>query len=104
MGAKHAMRVLLLFAALLSVWPSQALYGQDQPPPGNPTQPAPLNQGELQALASPIALYPDPLVAQILTASTYPDQVAAANSWYKQNAAAAGSNLMAAVDGQNWDP
>ena len=104
MGTKHAMRVLLVISTLLSVWPSQALYGQDQPPPGNPTQPAPLTSGELQALASPIALYPDPLVAQILTASTYPDQVAAANAWYRQNAAAAGSNLMVAVDGQNWDP
>jgi len=63
-----------------------------------------MSPSELQALAAPIALYPDPLVAQILTASTFPDQVAVANAWYKQNAAAVGSNLMGAVDAQSWDP
>lgn len=33
---------------------------------------------QLQTLVAPIALYPDPLVAQILQASTYPDQVSEA--------------------------
>ena len=34
---------------------------------------------QLQSLVAPIALYPDPLVAQILQASTFPDQVAEAS-------------------------
>jgi len=104
MVRKHAIKTLVVITALFGAGLLPALYGQNEPPAGNPTQPAPMNPGELQALASPIALYPDPLVAQILTASTYPDQVAAANAWYKQNATAVGSNLMVAVDGQNWDP
>jgi len=104
MVTKHAIRALLVMSVVFSVGSLHVLYGQDQAPPGNPTQAAPMNPGELQSLASPIALYPDPLVAQILTASTYPDQVAAANGWYKQNGAAAGSNLMGAVDAQSWDP
>ncbi len=47
----------------------------------NPTEPAPQSASELQALVAPIALYPDSLVAQILTASTFPDQVAVADYW-----------------------
>src|SRR6516164_2983305 len=104
MATKRAIKTLLVTAALFAISSSAILYGQGQEPPGNPTQSAPLTPGDLQALVAPIALYPDPLVAQVLTASTYPDQVAAANAWYQQNAAAAGGNLMAAVDAQGWDP
>ena len=41
-------------------------------------QGVPLSAEELQQLVAPIALYPDSLVAQILAAATFPDQVAAA--------------------------
>jgi len=40
-------------------------------------QGAPLSTQDLDSLVAPIALYPDALVAQILSAATYPDQVAA---------------------------
>src|SRR5271155_1293288 len=43
-------------------------------------QGVPLAADELQQLAAPIALYPDALVAQVLAAATFPDQVAAAES------------------------
>jgi hypothetical protein len=59
---------------------------------------------ELNNLVSPIALYPDALVAQILSASTFPDQVAAANSWLRQNGNLTGSALGQAVNQQSWDP
>jgi hypothetical protein len=79
---------------------------QTAPPPesGNPTEGAPQTQKELQALVAPIALYPDSLVAQILTASTFPDQVAIANYWLEQNKNLTGGALMQAVDKQSWDP
>ena len=48
-------------------------YAQDQPPSFGPDQ--------LDQIVSRIALYPDPLLAQILTASTYPDQIPDAASW-----------------------
>lgn len=38
-------------------------------------QPAPLTPPQLDQLVQRIALYPDPLLAQVLTASTYWDQV-----------------------------
>jgi hypothetical protein len=67
-------------------------------------QGVPLTADELQQLAAPIALYPDALVAQVLAAATFPDQVAAAESWYQYHSNLAGSALMAAVDQQPWDP
>ena len=71
---------------------------------GNPTEPAPQSAAALQALVAPIALYPDSLVAQILTASTFPDQVAIAEYWLQENKSLTGSTLMQAVDRQSWDP
>jgi hypothetical protein len=67
-------------------------------------QRVPLSAQELQQLAAPIALYPDALVAQILAAATYPDQIAAAASWLQQNGNLNSSILMQVVDQQPWDP
>jgi Protein of unknown function (DUF3300) len=67
-------------------------------------QGVPLSAEELQQLVAPIALYPDALVAQILGAATFPDQVAAAASWLQQNSYLKGTTLMQAVDAQPWDP
>ena len=72
--------------------------------PSGGTEGAPLSASELQSLVAPIALYPDSLVAQILTASTFPDEVAIANYWLGQNKSLTGSALMQAVDKQSWDP
>ena len=52
---------------------------------------------------APIALYPDALVAQILAAATFPDQVAIADYWLHENQALTGTSLMQAVDKQSWD-
>jgi len=49
---------------------------------------------ELRALVTPVALHPDPLVAQLLAAATFPDQVAVANYWLQQNKARSGHALM----------
>ena len=58
----------------------------------------------MQSLVAPIALYPDSLVAQILNAATFPDQIAVANYWLQQNKTLTGTALMTAVDKQTWDP
>ncbi|MFZ3214754.1 MAG: DUF3300 domain-containing protein [Candidatus Acidiferrales bacterium] len=88
---------------------SQMAYGYQSltPPPaddnGSPSEAAPLAATELQSLVAPIALYPDSLVAQILSAATFPDQVAIADYWVQQNKRLTGSALMQAVDKQSWD-
>jgi hypothetical protein len=79
-----------------------------QPPPAESTgysgQGAPLSADQLQQIVAPIALYPDALVAQILGAATFPDQIALADNWLQQNKNLTGTPLMQAVDKQQWDP
>src|ERR1700733_2019929 len=73
--------IFLLFAA----WPQNLLADQDAPPqaPAETSQPPYTQQtpGQLQQLVAPIALYPDSLVAQVLAASTFPEQVVEADRW-----------------------
>ncbi len=64
----------------------------------------PFPEEELQSLVAPIALYPDALVAQILNAATFPDQIALAGYWLQQNANLSGPALAQAANGQSWDP
>src|SRR5271170_3994362 len=58
---------------------------------------------QLYQLVAPIALFPDNLLAQVLAASTFPDQVTAAWNYLQQNQSLKGPQLMQSVDGQSWD-
>jgi hypothetical protein len=58
---------------------------------------------EMEQLVAPIALYPDPLVAQILAAATYPSEVVQAWSWQQQHSGLQGQELANWVDLQPWD-
>jgi Protein of unknown function (DUF3300) len=78
-------------------------YGQ-QPQPQMQPQVQPLNAQQLEQLVAPIALYPDPLVAQVLTASTYPAQVADADRWRQAQVSVPTEQIAAGADIQNWDP
>lgn len=49
-------------------------------PPYQEAEQAGLTTSDIENIVSPIALYPDQLVAQILGAATYPDQVTAASN------------------------
>jgi uncharacterized membrane protein YgcG len=59
---------------------------------------------QLQQLVAPIALYPDSLVAQVLAASTFPEQVVEADRWVQANPDLKGDDLGKAADQQPWDP
>jgi len=116
--------VALFFAAELFTAASyaQAPLPQPTPPPQEQTQEppaqAPLPQApppqappyypprELDRLVSPIALYPDPLLAQILTASTFPDDIPAAAQWADQHHYLKGEALAQAINDDQlpWDP
>jgi hypothetical protein len=122
--------VVLVFATLpQNVW-AQDQGAQDQAAPAQPAPvqgaadqaaadqsaaaaapgaPAPVpytQQGpeQLQQLVAPIALYPDSLVAQILAASTFPEQVVEADRWVQAHPDLKGTDLGNAVDQQPWDP
>jgi hypothetical protein len=64
-----------------------------------------LSTAQLDQLTAPIALYPDPLVGQILTAATYPLEIVEAHRWLQDpaNAALRGAALTAALQQKSWD-
>jgi hypothetical protein len=61
---------------------------------------------QLEQMLAPIALYPDPLLGPILTASTYPLEIVQADRWLQNdaNASMQGMQLAAALQDQPWDP
>jgi hypothetical protein len=76
------------------------------PPPGQAQAPAnapALAPQQLENLVSPIALYPDPLLGQVLAASTYPVELVEAQQWLQANSNLQGQQLMDAARQQNWD-
>jgi hypothetical protein len=98
-------RVLLSFLVIVATMPAGAGAGaQSASPSGNQNDYAPLAPEELDNLVAPIALYPDALVAQVLGAATFPEQVTDANGWLKQNSRLTGEPLMREVDKESWDP
>jgi hypothetical protein len=85
----------LLFpaAALAQTSDSNATPGADQL----------LKPAELDALVAPIALYPDPLLAQLLMASTYPLEVVQADRWVSEKKKLKADALKAEAEKQGWD-
>ncbi|EZP51290.1 DUF3300 domain-containing protein [Delftia sp. RIT313] len=73
-------------------------------PVATPVAYVPPSAETLYQMVAPIALYPDKLVAQVLAASTYPDQVGAAEVWMGQNPGLKPEELQNAVNSQDWDP
>jgi len=86
---------------------------QPYPPQGAPqtypqgTPPAPTySPQELDQLVAPYALYPDPLLAQVLTASTFSNEIPDADGWARSHAYLTGDALARAMQEDNlpWDP
>ncbi len=98
---------LLLLALLFVAWPRNLSARQDEQDPAQASQSQQYIQQapeQLQRLVAPIALYPDSLVAQILAASTFPEQVVEADQWVQAHPDLKGDALAKAVDQQPWDP
>ncbi|MFZ0038931.1 MAG: DUF3300 domain-containing protein [Candidatus Acidiferrales bacterium] len=108
----QVMVTLLSLAFVFATWPQSLAAYQDAQAPDQSAAPAtapapPYAQqtpDQLHELVAPIALYPDSLVAQILAASTFPEQVVEADRWVQARPDLKGEALGQAVDQQNWDP
>src|SRR6201984_2252133 len=59
---------------------------------------------QLDSLVAPIALYPDPLLAQTLAASTYPLEIIQLQQWLEKNKNLKDKALADAVAKESWDP
>jgi Protein of unknown function (DUF3300) len=110
---KQSSLFVLSLALLLATMPPGSAGAQDAPqdasqaaPPAQPQGPPYVTQTpeQLDQLVAPIALYPDSLVAQILAASTFPEQVVEADRWVQAHPDLKGDALGQAVDQMQWDP
>jgi hypothetical protein len=75
-----------------------------QQPPALPPPDQALTPQQLDDLVAPIALYPDPLLSQIMVAATYPLELVQAFQWLQRNPGLTGAALTQAAQQQNWDP
>src|SRR5258708_2828603 len=105
-------KTLLALALLMTIPVAVSAQTPDNPPaPSSPAQPASqppptvelLKPEQLEALAAPIALYPDPLLANVLAASTYPLEVVQGDRWVRAHKNLKGDALKKEVDKQAWD-
>src|SRR5208283_582933 len=104
---KQILVSLLSLALLFASWPQKLSAYQDEQAPAQAAQApryAEQTPEQLQQLVAPIALYPDSLVAQILAAATFPEQVVEADRWLQAHPDLKGDALGKAVDPQPWDP
>ena len=62
------------------------------------------SQAELDQMLAPVALYPDPLLSQVLMAATYPFEVAEAARWSRANPGLQGDDAVRAAQSEDWDP
>jgi hypothetical protein len=94
---------VLCFLALLAI-PGVGLTQHSESPA--PASSASFSREQLDQLVAPVALYPDPLLADILTASTYPLEVVDADHWVAaaQNSTLTGDDLTNALGTRGWDP
>jgi hypothetical protein len=95
---------LLAVSVVILLAPIGAIAQTSSPPaaPAAPTTPL-LKAAELDQLVAPIALYPDPLLAEVLMASAYPLDVVEAERWLQSNKDLKGDALKEAAAKQDWD-
>ncbi len=107
-----ALRIVVAAALALPLFGLHGFPARAQEPDAAPAQeagePAPaeekLSKEKLAQLVAPIALYPDPLLSQVLMASTYPLEIVQASRWVKANSKLKGKPLEEALLSQPWDP
>jgi len=91
------MSVMMVAAIAALTAPAIAQQTTDAEPAPPPSAPAPRSAADLEKLAAPIALYPDPLIAVMLPAAAYPIEVVQAARFV------ANTNNLATLDEQPWD-
>jgi len=62
------------------------------------------SQAELDSLLAPVALYPDPLLTHVMTASLYPQDTLAAAAWSRANPGFQPDDAVRAVETYPWHP
>jgi hypothetical protein len=93
----------IAFVLFLAFAQGASAQGQPASTPASTSSDQLLKPEQLDALVSPIALYPDTLLAEVLMAATYPLEVVQASRWAAENKNLKGDALKTEVDKQGWD-
>lgn len=96
-------RVLAVLCAVLLVAPPPYSFAQQQQPIQQNASKGVLSPDQLDSLVAPLALYPDPILSQVLVASTYPLQIVEAERWLGKHSSLTGKALADAAAKQPWD-
>ena len=96
-------RVIAVLCAALLI-PANVVTAAFPHPQAATTSAAEIPNDQLDSLVAPIALYPDPLLAQVLAASTYPLEIIQLQQWMTRHPDLKGETLAAAVEKEDWDP
>src|SRR5712664_3721153 len=100
-----SLRTLSAMVVAVAIVPGDMLLSTPSPLPSQSSAQAPkIPPDQLDSLAAPIALYPDPLLAQTLAASTYPLELIQLQQWLLKNPGLKDQALADAVAKQPWDP
>jgi Protein of unknown function (DUF3300) len=104
-GATFKARVAILCSIILVPGDTLAYTPQQSSTPVSSTegQAAKIPPEQLDSLVAPIALYPDPMLAQVLAASTYPLEIVLLQRWLETNKNLKDKELADAVAKQPWD-
>jgi len=97
-------RLTAIFCAATLASSGVVLTARPQTPAAAPQAAPKLPNDQLDSLVAPIALYPDPLLAQVLAASTYPLEIIQLQQWLARNPMLKNEALAAAVEKEDWDP
>jgi hypothetical protein len=101
-------RYLLVIVSTLALVPGDTLAGLSSPLSAKAApqqdQAAKIPPDQLDSLVAPIALYPDPLLAQTLAASTYPLELIQLQQWLTKHPGLKDQALADAVAKEPWDP
>jgi hypothetical protein len=114
---QHPGRILaaVIFVVLFTCGELAAQEPATTPVPAPTTTPAPAQEtleeipkipnDQLDSLVAPIALYPDPLLSQVLVSSTYPLELVQLQQWLEKSGKYMNEKAIAeAVQKENWDP
>src|SRR2546429_4709837 len=100
-----SVRTLSAMVVAVAILPGDTLLSTPSPLPSQSSPQAPkIPSDQLDSLVAPIALYPDPLLAQTLAASTYPLELIQLQQWLLKNPGLNDQALADAVAKQSWDP
>src|SRR5688572_18572177 len=68
------------------------------------TRVATFSRAEIDQMLAPVALYPDPLLSQLLMAATYPQEIVEAARWSRAHPGVEGDAAVRMVQDFEWDP